>query len=469
MENQPAHTSYKQPLIDTTGLVPPQAADLEEAVLGAMMLEKDAILTVLQILRRGMFYKDAHNIIFDAIVELSTRSEPIDIYTVSNKLKEKRKLDEVGGAYYLTQLTLKVGSAAHISSHSKIIYEKYIARTIIQQSAAITKAAYMEEFDTLLETFNIAARAIDELISGKSSAKKLSEVLARHAEEIERRCKRREEGGIIGIPTGLSSLDKVNNGWQPGDLIVLGARPSMGKTALALFWGRAAAMAGYAVNFYSLETTDIKLADRLVCADGGIDPSALKSGDLGKEEWHHLEKVYAQLSELNFYIDDNYDTNIRTLCAKARAKRRKGECDIIIIDYLQLVGADGKYSTRELEVSNISRQLKMLAKELNIPIILLCQLSRAVEGRGDKVPQLSDLRESGSIEQDADQVMFPWRPEYYKIDEILDNNGNAIGSKGVGVLFRAKMKDGAVGETIFRYDRAITNIRDFDHLSNDPF
>ncbi len=452
---------------EISGFLPPQAIELEEAVLGALMLDKESLLDAMALLKAEMFYKDDHQTIFRAIEKLYSSNSPVDILTVSNLLKDTKRLTDIGGPYYITQLTQRVGSGANSLFHAKVIAEKYILRKMISLANDVQKAAYADNFDEAINIFNISALEIDDIVAGTSSDKHLPDLLKLHPHTLEERFKKTEKGGLSGIATGFSGLDVETNGWQPGDLIIIAARPGMGKTAVALHHAEAAArLSKIPVSFFSLEMTDLKLVDRIVCSKANIDQRAIKTGNLSNLDWANYERATRELSLLDIWVDDSPNTTLRHLVSKARAKKRKKELGLIIIDYLQLVETDfeGKIS-RDMEVQKISRTLKKLAKELQIPIILLCQLNRAVEQRPDKRPFLSDLRESGAIEQDADIVLFPHRPEYYGL-KINDCNGAEINSKGLGIYIRAKMREGATGDTFFRYDPGIVNIRD---LTQDSF
>lgn len=437
-----------------------------------MLLDGEALADAIPVLRSSMFYNPVNEIIYKAIDDVYSDNKPVDLYTVSNYLKSKGQLDEVGGPYHLTQLTLKVGSGAHTSFHCKIIAQKYIQRQMIKLAYNVQKAAYADDFDEALETFNASTLELDDIVAGTSTDKHIRDLLKLHAQEIEKRLKKTEQGGLSGIATGFKTLDDETQGWQPGDLVIIAARPGMGKTAVALHHAEIAAeISRIPVSIFTLEMTDIKLVDRIIGSKAKISSKALKTGRLTAEEWGRYEEATRDLSRLDIWIDDSANTTLRHLVSKARAKKRKGQLGMIVIDYLQLVETDfeGKMS-RDLEVQKISRTLKKLAKELQVPILLLCQLNRAVETRQNKRPQLSDLRESGAIEQDADIVLFPHRPEYYGLT-ITDSEGSEVEAKGIGIYIRAKMREGAVGDTFFKYDPGVVNIRDLteDSFDDQPF
>lgn len=433
------------------GKVPPQAPDLEEAVLGAMMLEKDAIMSVMDVLKPEAFYKDAHQKIFMAISRLSTRMEPIDIYTVSQELKRTEELDLVGGPYYLTQLTLKVGSAAHVAFHAKIIAQKHIQRELIRISSDIQRNSFDETID-VEELLDTAQMEIFNLAEGnvKKEALKMDSIVKDAIALIEEASKRTD--GLSGVPTGFVGLDRLTSGWQPSDLIIVAARPAMGKTAFTLSMARNMAVDHRKpVAFFSLEMGATQLAMRLIIGETGIESDKVKNGKLEPHEWAQLEVRIKDLTEAPLFIDDTPALSIFEFRSKVRRLKTQHDIAIVIIDYLQLmVGPPETRGNREQEVSVISRSLKAIAKELNIPIIALSQLNRSVETRGgNKRPQLSDLRESGAIEQDADIVSFIHRPEYYGHTE--DEDGNSL--IGIAEIIVAKHRNGSVDDVRLRFQK----------------
>ncbi|MCK5102776.1 MAG: replicative DNA helicase, partial [Cyclobacteriaceae bacterium] len=411
-----------QDLGESLGKVPPQAIDLEEAVLGALMLEKDALTNVIDILKPDTFYKDNHKEIYDSIVELFNNSEPVDLLTVTNHLRKKGKLEFVGGAYYITELTSKVNSAAHIEYHARIIIEKAIKRELIRIASDVHREAYEDTVDVfaLLDKTEQSLFEVSEINIRKNYADMRSIM---HEAIIELEKKKQQADGLTGIPTGFTALDRVTSGWQKSDMVIIAARPGMGKTAFIV-----SAMRNAAVDFnkpvaiFSLEMSSIQLVNRLISAEAELESDKIKKGNLQDYEWEQLIHKTAKLSEAPIFIDDTPALTILELRAKSRKLVAQHGVELIIVDYLQLMSGEGSKSgsgpgNREQEIAAISRSLKNIAKELNIPIVALSQLSRAVEIRGgDKRPQLSDLRESGSIEQDADMVIFLYRPEYYGIN-----------------------------------------------------
>ncbi|MEN9548508.1 MAG: replicative helicase [Bacteroidota bacterium] len=440
------------------GKVPPQAKELEEAVLGAIMLEKTAFDTVVEILKPECFYVEAHQRIYNAMQSLANKSQPIDILTVAEELRFKEELEVVGGAYYVSKLTNAVVSAANIEAHSRIILQKFIQRELIRISGEIIGDAYEDSTD-VFDLLDDAESKLFEITNNhlRKNFDTIDSVLVKTIQRIEDLRNKNED--ITGVPSGFPSLDRVTYGWQNTDLIILAARPAVGKTAFALNLARNAALTIRASNdnkatgvaFFSLEMSAAQLVQRILSAESEI---WLEKISRGKLEEHEMKQLYARgiqrLSQAPLFIDDTPALNIFELRAKCRRLKNKHNIGFVIIDYLQLMSGtgDGRGTNREQEISNISRNLKGLAKELSIPIIALSQLSRAVETRsaskdGNKMPQLSDLRESGAIEQDADMVMFLYRPEYYDITQ----NEHGENNRGETHVRIAKHRNGSL-ETV---------------------
>ena len=425
------------------GKVQPQALPLEEAVLGAIMLDKDALPVVLDILQSESFYSDAHQVIYRAMLRLFEKSQPVDLLTVTEELRKSGELEAAGGPYYLVELTNRVASSANIEYHARIISQKHIQRELIRVSTNIIRDAYEDTTDVfdLLDQAEQGLFAITQqnLSKGFESMGSLASRTLKVLEELAQK-----EEGLTGVPTGFTDLDRLTSGWQPSDLIIVAARPGMGKTAYTLALARNAAMDfGKGVALFSLEMSNVQLVQRLISMEAEISGSKLRTGQLEDYEWQQLQSAIEKMSEVPIYIDDTPGINIFELRAKCRRLKMQHDIQMIIIDYLQLMsgGPDSQKGNREQEISNISRSLKGLAKELNVPVIALSQLSRAVEVRGGtKRPQLSDLRESGAIEQDADIVSFIYRPEYYSILE--DEEGQSL--KGVAEIIVAKHRNGAL-------------------------
>ena len=449
------------------GKVPPQAKDLEEAVLGAIMLEKSAFDTVIEILKPECFYVDANQRIYKAMQSLQQKNQPIDILTVVEELKSKSELEMVGGPYYVTKLTNAVVSSANIEAHSRIILQKFIQRELIRISGEIISDSYEDSTD-VFDLLDDAESKLFEITNNhlRKNFDSIDSVLVKTVQRIEDMRHRTED--ISGVPSGFTSLDKVTYGWQPSDLIILAARPAVGKTAFALNLARNAALSGKAipVAVFSLEMSSAQLVQRILSAESEI---WLEKISRGKMEDHEMKQLYAKgiqkLAQAPIFIDDTAALNVFELRAKCRRLKNKHNIGLIIIDYLQLMsGGGGKNVNREQEISQISRNLKQLAKELMVPIIALSQLSRAVETRkeGNKMPQLSDLRESGAIEQDADMVMFIYRPEYYDITQ----NEMGESNKGETHVRIAKHRNGSL-ETIKL--RALLHIQKFTEMEGDDF
>ena len=448
------------------GKVPPQATELEEVVLGAMLLEKDAFTAVSEILKPECFYREAHQYIFIAISNLFTAEKPIDMLTVKEELSGLGKLEEVGGAFYITQLTSRVASAAHIEYHAHIIYQKYLQREIIRLSGTLQTQAFDETIDVedLLEE---AENSLFQLSQGsmKRDAIQINPVIADTIQKIKLAGERSD--GLSGIPSGFSDLDKITSGWQASDLIIIAARPAMGKTAFVLTMARnMAVMHNKPIAVFSLEMSNIQLVNRLIIAETELASENIKNGKLSNEEWEHLYRKVKNLENAPLYVDDTAGLSIFELRAKCRRLKKKHGISAVIIDYLQLMNASGmKTGNRQEEVSLISRSLKGLAKELDIPIIALSQLNRGVEGRTgeSKRPQLSDLRESGAIEQDADMVLFIHRPEYYKIYE--DAQGNSL--IGLAEIIIAKHRNGATGDVRLRFRSEVVKFENYNNIGFD--
>jgi replicative DNA helicase len=425
------------------GRIPPQALDMEEAVLGALLLEKDALHRVLDILKANMFYKDANRLIFEAILALFQNSEPVDILTVKNILRQGGNLEKCGGALYLTELTSRVASAANIEYHARVIAEKFILRQLIKISDEVIAQAY----DPTTDVFALLDRAEQNLFEVsetnlRRNYSQMSELVVRTLERLEEM--RSKKNSITGIPSGIAELDRLTAGWQPTDLVIIAARPAMGKTAFVLTLARNAAQRfSSGVALFSLEMAAVQLTQRMLCAEADLDAQKVRTGQLEEYEWRQLIARIGGLSKAPIFIDDTPALSIWDLRAKCRRLKAEKGISIVIIDYLQLMtGQPSKGGNREQEIAGISRALKEIAKELNVVMIALSQLSRAVEARGgDRRPVLSDLRESGSIEQDADMVMFLYRPEYYGF--TTDDEGNT--TVGLAEIIIAKQRNGPTG------------------------
>lgn len=461
----------RKPSIDLStmmyGKVPPQAKELEEAVLGAIMLEKSAFDTVSEIIKPECFYVDAHKYIYECMQSLQNKSVPIDILTVVEELKMQEKLDMVGGPYFVTKLTNSVVSTANIDAHARIVLQKFIQRELIRISGEVIGDAYEDSTD-VFDLLDSSETKMFEITNNylKKNFEDIGNVLVEAINKIDELRTKTDE--ISGVPSGFTSLDRVTYGWQPTDLIILAARPSVGKTAFALNLARNAALhptKPIAVGFFSLEMGAAQLVQRILSAESEIAMQKISRGKLEDYEYQQLHsKGIKKLERAPIYIDDTAALNIFEFRAKARRLVNKHKVGLIIIDYLQLMsGNNDRGSNREQEISNISRNLKALAKELKVPIIALSQLSRAVETRKEsKMPQLSDLRESGAIEQDADMVMFIYRPEYY---EVM-NNEMGESTSGETHIRIAKHRNGSLETIKLRAKLDIQKFEDWDSDGN---
>ncbi|MEO0312111.1 MAG: Replicative helicase [Bacteroidota bacterium] len=444
------------------GKLPPQAIELEEAVLGALMLEKDALTEVIDILHPDSFYKESHAKIYQAIQRLFTASKPIDVLTVTQDLRQAGELELAGGAFYLTTLTTKVASAANVEYHARIILQKHIQRELIRISSETIKEAYEETTD-VLQLLDKAEKNLFDVSQGnvKRNFSEMGALVKEAIVQIE--VAKTHKGGITGVESGFSALDTVTNGWQKSDLIILAARPAMGKTAFVLSLARNAAVDfNKPVAFFSLEMSSVQLVNRLISAETELSADKLRKGNLADHEWAQLNSMIGKLSTAPLYIDDTPAISIFDLRSKCRRLKQKHGIELIIIDYLQLMRGDSERGggNREQEISSISRNLKAIAKELNVPIIALSQLSRAVETRAgnSKKPMLSDLRESGAIEQDADIVTFIYRPEYYGLD--VDEEGNNC--QGLAEIILAKHRNGQVGSVKLKFTSSLAKFSDWE-------
>lgn len=448
------------------GKIPPQAVDLEEAVLGAMMIDKKGLNETIEILQEDFFYRPEHQYVFAAITTLFNESQPIDLLTVSNQLRKDGKLEAVGGDYYLISLTQKVSSSAHIEFHARVIQEKYVLRKLIEISSNIIDKSYDETTD-IFELLDESESEIFKITDGslKSSYMDSKTLVFQAIEQIKAMS---QKEGLSGVPSGFTQVDKITSGWQNSDLIILAARPGMGKTAFVLSMAKNVAVDyKMPVAVFSLEMSSVQLITRLIVGETGIQSDKIRKGNLTDAEWKQLYTKVKDLENAPLYIDDTPALNIFDLRAKCRRLVSQHGVRLIVIDYLQLMTTreKGTAGNREQEISTISRSLKAIAKELNVPVIALSQLSRAVETRGgSKRPLLSDLRESGAIEQDADIVTFIYRPEYYKLDHWDDDESTPCAGQAEFII--AKHRNGALENIRLRF---ISDQAKFANLENDSF
>ncbi len=423
--------------------IPPQNTEAEESLLSAIILDNTTLLEVLEILAPNDFYSRSHQKIFTGITELFAKNEPVDLITLSNILSEKGEIDAIGGngyrgVTYLSWLTDSAPLAVNAAYYARIIRDKACLRRLIEKANEITKRCYENQGD-VDEVVNFAESAVFEISEDKinPSFYRLSQIIESNIDTLEER--QGNKTLITGVPTGFTQLDRLTSGFQPSDMIILAARPSMGKTALALNIARNAAVdAEIPVGIFSLEMSKEQLSMRMLCAEARVDSSRLRSGFFSREDWDALTEAAGVLSESPIYIDDSPDITAIEIRAKCRRLKMEKGLGLVIIDYLQLMKGRASAERRDLEISEMSRSLKALAKELNVPVVALSQLNRKLEERADKRPMLSDLRESGSIEQDADVVAFIYRDEVYHKDENNPNRGKAE-------VILGKQRNGPIG------------------------
>ena len=447
--------------VDRLAKLPPQALDIEESVLGALMLEKDALTTVIEILKPESFYKETHQEIYKAIIQLFNDAAPIDLRTVVNQLRKNDKLTFVGGSYYVTSLTTRVSSASNIEFHARAILEYAIKRELIAIATEMQRNAYKDTQD-IFELLDQAERALFEVTDSniRKNYSNMRSLLGEAFKDLD--IKRQHKSGLTGVPSGFTGLDRVTSGWQKAELVIVAARPGMGKTAFLLSALRNAAVEhGHPVAIFSLEMASLQLVNRLISAEAALEGEKIKKGNLADHEWEQLIHRTSQLSQAPIYIDDTPALSIFELRAKCRRLKAKHDIQLIAVDYLQLMSGESirGAGNREQEIASISRSLKSIAKELNVPVIVGSQLSRAVETRGgNKRPQLSDLRESGSIEQDADMVLFLYRPEYYGMTE--DEEGHP--TQGMAEVIVAKHRNGSLDSVALKFIGKYTKFADYE-------
>lgn len=418
------------------GRIPPHNIDAEQSVLGAMLLDKEAIINAAEIIGSEDFYKEAHKEIFGAMLELYNRDEPVDLVTLSEELNQRQTLEAIGGITYLTSLSSAVPTTTNVKYYAKIVEEKAILRRLIKTSSEILEKGYQaeEEVNNILD---LAEKSIFDISQKRSQEgfSPIKEVLLESFNKIEELYQ--SKGGITGLTTGFVDIDRKTSGLQKSDLILVAARPSMGKTAFSLNVAQNAAIKGDAsVAIFSLEMSKEQLVQRMLSAESHIEIQKIRTGTLNEDEWPRLAKAMGPLAQAKVFIDDTPGISVMEMKAKCRRLKMEHGLDMVLIDYLQLMSGDGRTESRQQEISNISRALKGLAREMDCPVVALSQLSRAPEMRADHRPILSDLRESGAIEQDADIVMFLYRDEYYHPDSEKRN---------IGEVIIAKQRNGSTG------------------------
>ncbi len=422
---------------ENQGRVPPQAVDIEAAVLGAMLLDKEALAKAFEVIDAEAFYRPAHGLIFRAMVGLFERSEPVDLITLAEELRRRGDLEKVGGEYALTELTARVASSANVEYHAHIVLEKSLMRQLIASSSEVIQRAFSETEDALglldqaeTKIFDISEQRMKKsfVTMGAAVTKTMALLESIHG----------SHSGVTGVPAGFTDLDNLTGGFQPSDLIIIAGRPSQGKTALVLSLARnASVLHDVPIAFFSLEMSVQQLVMRLMCAEARVDAHKVRTGRLPEDEWRKLSVSVGRLYKAKIFIDDTPSLGILELRAKARRLKAEHNIGLVVVDYLQLMQGPRNAQSREQEISAISRSLKALAKELNIPVIALSQLNRSVEARTDKRPALADLRESGAIEQDADVVLFVHRPEMYGLEV---QGGES--SEGLAEIIIGKQRNG---------------------------
>lgn len=454
------------------GRMPPQAVDVEQAVLGAILIDPDALNRSMDVINEDCFYKPAHKILMETILSMNNKNEPIDLITVTQELKRKGLLEKCGGAAYISELTTKISTSANIEYHSRIVLEKYILRTIITVSSDLTRESYDGSSDSF-ELLDKAEQRLFQLSSErlKVGAQPMSKIISNTFERLQ--AIHGNHSGVTGVPSGFSDLDRLTSGFQSSDLIILAARPSMGKTAFALSTALMTSIKyKNPVLVFSLEMAARQLVERMLCTEARVDAHLVRTGRLPNDQWAKLSHAAGRLANAEMYIDDSAALNINELRAKSRRLKAEKNIKLIVVDYLQLVHGPKNAQSREQEISAISRSLKALAKELDVPIIALSQLSRAVELRKPQRPMLSDLRESGAIEQDADIVMFIYRPEFYGNKDTEDGED----STGIAEIIVGKHRNGPVGTIKLNFskehasfdNRAMQTYRNESYNSSEP-
>ncbi|MDR0331419.1 MAG: replicative DNA helicase [Chitinispirillales bacterium] len=430
--------------------LPPQALDVERTILGSMLIDSTAVDIALEFLEDDNFYSEAHAKIFICMRELSERGTPVDVLTLSEKLRQKDWMDDIGAEAYLGELAENVATAGSIQHYAQIVREKSTLRQLIHVSGEITTECFSDEREAqeVLDAAEAKIFAISESRI-KNKFESIGSLLPLTFKEIEDYAK----GGVVGIPSGFAKLDELTTGFQDGDLVIVGGRPSMGKTAFCLAMAQHASKAGYSTAIFSLEMSKSQIAQRLLCAEAGISMHALRSGNLPKRDYPRLSMAAGPLAQAPLYIDDTAAISILELRAKARRLKAQHKLAFIIVDYLQLMNPSVKTDSMQQDISQISRSLKAVAKELQVPVVALSQLSRAVEQRtGDHRPKLSDLRESGAIEQDADLVLFVYRDEVYNKEDIAN--------KGKAEIIIGKQRNGPLGTVDVAFVREYAKFED---------
>ncbi|GIM45857.1 replicative DNA helicase [Collibacillus ludicampi] len=436
--------------------VPPQNIEAEQAVLGAILIDPDVLTTVTEVLQPEDFYRTSHQRIFSAMCAIGDQGEPVDLVTVTAYLQDNNQLEEIGGVSYLATLANAVPTSANVDYYANIVHEKAVLRRLIRVATQIASSGY-DGSSTVSELIDDAERRIFEIAQEKTTTRgftPIRDILMTTFERIEYLYNNR--GGVSGIPSGYPDLDKMTSGWQKSDFIIVAARPSVGKTAFALNVAQNVAKAGYPVAIFSLEMSKEQLVQRIICAEANLDAGRMRTGFLEEDDWPKLTMAIATLSETPIFIDDTPNVTVSEIRSKCRRLQAEHGLGLILMDFLQVIQGRGKGDNRQQEVSEISRTLKMIARELNVPVIALSQLSRSVEQRQDKRPLMSDLRESGSIEQDADIVAFLYRDDYYDPESE---------KKNIVEIIIAKQRNGPTGKVELVF---LKNFNKFVSLERTP-
>lgn len=443
----------------------PQAVELEQSVIGTLIMEPDRLTEVVGILSPESFCDGRNSFIYQTLIEMFDQNTPVDLYNVGKRCNGSPLFKGRAGTLYASECTCKVGSGVNLLFQTQIIQQRYIARLLMYAGSKISTLAGDDTKDVadVLDESNKLIDKINALSCGSSAGQSLRDSLTESLKLAEQRQAAYLGGLPTGIPTGISDLNRLTGGWRGSQLIILAARPAMGKTALMLHFAKSAALNGTSVCIFSLEMSHVSLSDRLLLSECEVEVNRFRNGDLSGDDWRQLNEASAQLEKLPIHVDDNAVVSMRYIKTRCHILKKQGKCGLIMIDYLQLADTSTKERNRnrEQEIAQASRQAKIIAKELDAPVVLLSQLSRECEKRADKQPQLSDLRESGAIEQDADVVGFIFRPAYYGLDRIETLKYGNISTSGLGIINIAKQRDGATGLVAFSHNPSMTKIGDF--------
>lgn len=450
----------------------PQAVELEQSVIGTLIMEPDRLTEVVGMLSPESFCDDRNSFIYKTLIEMFDQNTPVDLYNVGKRCDGSSLFGGRTGTLYASECTCKVGSGVNLLFQAQIIQQRYIARLLMYAGSKISTLAGDDTKDVadVLDESNKLIDKINALSCGSSAGQSLRDSLTESLKLAEQRQAAYLGGLPTGIPTGISDLNRLTGGWRGAQLIILAARPAMGKTALMLHFAKSAALNGTPVCIFSLEMSHVSLSDRLLLSECEVEVNRFRNGDLSGDDWRQLNEASAQLEKLPIHVDDNAVVSMRYIKTRCHILKKQGKCGLIMIDYLQLADTSTKERNRnrEQEIAQASRQAKIIAKELDVPVVLLSQLSRECEKRADKQPQLSDLRESGAIEQDADVVGFIFRPAYYGLDRIETLKYGNISTSGLGIINIAKQRDGATGLVAFSHNPSMTKIGDFQE-NKTPF